>query len=101
MGHRQAQQRLTDQPAAFARAEEYRADARLVTAAAACAARLERVCADWSLERRLDLAFAVAFVQLRAEMAPAEWHELRSRYPRRRSGFDARLVALAAGEAPP
>ncbi len=80
------------------RTNERRADARLVTLAAECAARLDRVCADWSRTRRLDLAFEVAFGKLRSEMAPADWEPLRSRYEQHRQEFDSRLIARAAAD---
>ena len=84
-----------DSPAALRRAEERRADARLVTAAAECAARLDRVCADWSPTRRLEVAYEVAFGRLRSGMPAGAWDALRARYERHRLEFDARLVACA------
>ena len=83
-------------PADGVRVNERRADARLVTLAAECAARLDRVAADWSQTRRLDLAFEVAFGKLRGEMAEPEWERLRARYEEHRQEFDSRLVARAS-----
>jgi hypothetical protein len=77
-------------------AELRRADARLVTLAAECAERLNRICADWPRTRRFDLAYEVALGKLKAEMAPAEHAALRARYAENRDAFDARLVAAAA-----
>ena len=88
----------TAAPATGGRTNERRADARLVTLAAECATRLDRVCADWSRTRRMDLAFEVAFGKLRGEMPPDEWATLRSRYERHRQEFDSRLVARAAAD---
>jgi hypothetical protein len=86
----------TERVADLRRPDECRADARLVTMAAECIARLDRVCGDWTRMRRLDLAFEVAFGKLRGEMAPAEWQALRGRYEEHRADFDVRLVAGAA-----
>ena len=76
-------------------AEVRRADARLVTLAAECAERLNRICADWPRTRRLDLAFEVALGKLKAEMSGPEHAALRARYDANRDAFDARLVAAA------
>jgi hypothetical protein len=76
--------------------EQRRIDARLVTLAAESAARLERVCADWSRERIDTLAFDVGLAKLRGELAPESLERLRVRYERHRVEFRARLHTRTA-----
>jgi len=78
------------------RAEERRADARLVTLAAESATRLERACADWPPARVHALVFDIAFAKLRAELPSADFDHLRARYERHPEAYAARLTAVAA-----